>query len=58
MIGLTGKVRVFLYAGTCDMRRQIEQAYGATWSTVEMTRKANRPLAIVWPNGAVTKERW
>jgi transposase len=23
MIGLTGKVRVFLYAGTCDMRRQI-----------------------------------
>src|ERR1700760_1484641 len=23
MIGLTGKVRVFLYAGACDMRRQI-----------------------------------
>jgi transposase len=23
MIGLNGKVRVFLYAGTCDMRRQI-----------------------------------
>ena len=23
MIGLSGKVRVFLYAGTCDMRRQI-----------------------------------
>jgi transposase len=23
MIGLTAKVRVFLYAGTCDMRRQI-----------------------------------
>lgn len=23
MIGLNGKVRVFLYSGTCDMRRQI-----------------------------------
>ena len=23
MIGLNGKVRVFFYAGTCDMRRQI-----------------------------------
>lgn len=23
MIGLTAKVRIFLYAGTCDMRRQI-----------------------------------
>ena len=23
MIGLNGKVRIFLYAGTCDMRRQI-----------------------------------
>jgi transposase len=23
VIGLSGKVRVFLYAGTCDMRRQI-----------------------------------
>jgi transposase len=23
MIGLHGKVRIFLYAGTCDMRRQI-----------------------------------
>lgn len=23
MLGLNGKVRVFLYAGTCDMRRQI-----------------------------------
>jgi hypothetical protein len=36
----------------------VEQAYGGTWRTVEMTRKAKRPLAIVWPNGAVTKERW
>ena len=23
MIGLNGKVRIFFYAGTCDMRRQI-----------------------------------
>jgi hypothetical protein len=23
MIALNGKVRIFLYAGTCDMRRQI-----------------------------------
>ena len=36
----------------------VEQAQGGTWRTVEMTRKAKRPLAIVWRNGSVTKERW
>lgn len=35
----------------------VEQTYGGTWKTVEMTRKAKRPLVIVWPSGAVTKER-
>jgi hypothetical protein len=36
----------------------VEQAYGGTWRTIEMTRKAKRPLAIVWRDGAVTRERW
>jgi hypothetical protein len=36
----------------------IEQAFGGTWRTIEMTRKAKRPLAIVWRDGAVTRERW
>jgi len=35
-----------------------EQAYGGTWRTVGMARKARRPLAIAWPSGAVVRERW
>jgi hypothetical protein len=35
-----------------------QQPYGGTWRTIEMTRKAKRPLAIVWRDGAVTDERW
>jgi hypothetical protein len=36
----------------------IEQAHGGTWRTVEMARKAKRPLAIAWHDGGVTRERW
>lgn len=35
-----------------------QQAHGGTWRTIEMVRKAKRPLAIVSPDGAVTKEHW
>jgi hypothetical protein len=35
-----------------------EQTHGGTWRTIEMARKAKRPLAIVWRDGAVTEERW
>ncbi|HEX2687120.1 MAG TPA: hypothetical protein VHN14_10905 [Kofleriaceae bacterium] len=35
-----------------------QQAHGGTWRTIEMVRKAKRPLAIVSPDGAVAKERW
>ena len=36
----------------------VEQEHGGTWRTIEMARKAKRPLAIVWRDGAVTRERW
>ena len=36
----------------------VEQKHGGTWRTIEMTRKAKRPLALVWRDGVVTKERW
>jgi hypothetical protein len=36
----------------------IQQAHGGTWRTIEMARSAKRPLAIVWRDGAVTRERW
>lgn len=35
-----------------------EQERGGTWKTIGFTRKANKPLAIVWPDGVVTLERW
>jgi hypothetical protein len=31
---------------------------GGTWATIGFTRRAKKPLAIVWPDGTVTKERW
>jgi len=36
----------------------VEQLHGGTWRTIGMTRKSKRPLAIVWRDGAVTRERW
>ncbi len=36
----------------------IEKSVGGTWKTVGFTRKAGKPLAIVWPSGDVTTERW
>lgn len=36
----------------------VEQTQGGTWRTIEMARKAKRPLAIVWRDGAVARERW
>ena len=37
---------------------QEEQSFGGTWRTVQMTRKAGKPLALVLPDGTVRKERW
>jgi len=35
-----------------------EQQRGGTWATIRMARKAGKPLAIVFPDGRVEKERW
>lgn len=35
-----------------------KQPRGGTWATIRMARKAGKPLAIAWPDGSVTKERW
>ena len=35
-----------------------EQARGGTWYTVRVARANGKPLAIVWPNGTVSRERW
>lgn len=35
-----------------------EQQRGGTWATIRMARRAGKPLAIVWPDGRVTYERW
>lgn len=35
-----------------------EQERGGTWKTIGFTRKAGKPLAIVWRDGTVSKERW
>lgn len=35
-----------------------EQPRGGTWATIRIARKAGKPLAIAWPDGSVTKERW
>lgn len=35
-----------------------EQKRGGTWATVRMTRKAGKPLTIVWRDGTVMRERW
>lgn len=35
-----------------------EQLRGGTWATIRMARRARKPLAIVWPDGSVTRERW
>jgi hypothetical protein len=43
-----------MIAGPCEMR---EQERGGTWRTIQLARKAKRPLLIVWPDGRVTEER-
>jgi hypothetical protein len=35
-----------------------EHVVGGTWKTIIMARSKRKPLAIVWPDGTVTKERW
>lgn len=35
-----------------------QQPRGGTWRTVEMARKAKKPLALVLPDGMVRFERW
>lgn len=35
-----------------------QQEHGGTWRTIDMTRTAKRPLAIVSPDGATAIERW
>ncbi len=37
---------------------ETEQERGGTWRTIGMARKAKKPLAIVWRDGRVEKERW
>jgi hypothetical protein len=39
-------------------REFAEELRSGTWATVRRTRKANKPLVIVWPNGKSTYERW
>ena len=34
------------------------QEHGGTWRTIEMARKARRPLAIASRDGVTAKERW
>jgi hypothetical protein len=43
-----------MIAGPCEMQ---EQARGGTWRTVQLARKAKRPLIVVWPDGTVKRER-
>lgn len=31
---------------------------GGTWYTINYARNQEKPLAIVWPNGLITYERW
>lgn len=33
------------------------QEKGGTWATIGFTRRAKKPLHIVWPDGEVTRER-
>lgn len=35
-----------------------EQLRSGTWSTVRRSRKAERPLALVYPDGTYVTERW
>ena len=35
-----------------------QQEHGGTWRTIDMARKAKRPLAIISRDGAMAKERW
>lgn len=39
-------------------REMLEQVRGGTWSTVRRARAWGRPLAIVWRDGSISKERW
>jgi len=38
-------------------RDMTEQQYGGTWKTIGMTRKAKKPLVIVFPDGT-TQGEW
>lgn len=38
--------------------RMYEEPRGGTWYTINYTRKQAKPLAIIWPDGTVTYERW
>lgn len=35
-----------------------EQVRGGTWGTIRIARRAKKPLAIVYPDGTVERERW
>lgn len=41
----------------CPYQREEQQRSG-TWATIRMARKAGKPLAIVYPDGDVSRERW
>lgn len=38
--------------------RSWEKGNGGTWYTINYTRDQGKPLAIVWPNGHISYERW
>lgn len=35
-----------------------EEDHGGTWYTINYAREQEKPLAIVWPNGLISYERW
>lgn len=39
-------------------KEKVEQLHSGTWSTIRYTRRVGVPLAICWPDGTVTYERW
>ncbi len=35
-----------------------EERRSGTWATIRAARKLGRPVAIIWPDGRVERERW
>jgi len=52
------EVMVGLPKQSFEPDRSWEKGNGGTWYTINYTRDQEKPLAIVWPNGHITYERW